>query len=303
MKKTAVFALLIAFALLLCASCVKKLPEEQMPVFSELSSFTVCYEAEDKLVPISVNEKWDPDILSTLLKKLCVSSAELENTGLCPVLPTDCAFNVSVKNGTANIDINCPSIDSLTEGKAKNIVSSVTAVATQFSGINSVNLSFNGNAKKLGATDISLPLENAQLNPAYDLGSLSPFTVYYSLKDSEYVVPVTKAARTIDAKTVVEAMIKEPKDKKYVSLFPSGTKLLSAEVKDGSLILNFSKELSSLNDTPEKRELLFKTLSYALNGLSGIDKAQILAEGKSVCEIPVLSGVFSNNAEVLQAEP
>lgn len=228
----------------------------------------------------------------------------LKTQVLCPVLPTDCAFNVSVKNGTANIDINCPSVNSLTEGKAKNIVSSVTAVATQFNGINSVNLSFNGNAKKLGATDISLPLENAQLNPAYDLGSLSPFTVYYSLKDSEYVVPVTKAARTIDAKTVVEAMIKEPKDKKYVSLFPSGTKLLSAEVKDGSLILNFSKELSSLNEyAPKSAKLLFKTLSYALNGLSGIDKAQILAEGNAVCEFPYYPAYFQTVRRYCRPSP
>lgn len=48
------------------------------------------------------------------------------------------------------------------------------------------------------------------INPAYDIGNLTPFEVYYELGDTDYVVPITKAAKKVTADVAVNAMMKVP---------------------------------------------------------------------------------------------
>ena len=77
---------------------------------------------------------------------------------------------------------------------------------------------------------------------------------------------------------------------------------MSAELSDGILTLNFSKELSQLEESPEKQQKLLNQLVFMLDQLEGVDEVQILVEG-----VPFnfkvdekSASVFGNYVEVLQ---
>ena len=77
---------------------------------------------------------------------------------------------------------------------------------------------------------------------------------------------------------------------------------MSAELSDGILTLNFSKELSKLEESPEKQQKLLDQLVFMLDQLEGVDEVQILVEG-----VPFnfkvdekSASVFGNYVEVLQ---
>ena len=290
------FAVLAALLLAVC-SCTSSQPEEEMPVDAELTrDCVVFYESQGCLVPVSVQTVWSENTLDELYAQLCASPEELEGTGLNSVLPADTLIETSVEDKTATVHISAPSIDSLTSSQARNIATAAVNTATQFQGIEGVSLVFNGSSEKLGGVDISQVMCAQCINPAYDIGDLTPFEVYYQLGESDYVVPVTKAAREVTADVAVRAMMKAPEGRDVSPLFPEGTELLSAELDNGVLTLNFSSEFSEIEESPEKQKRLLGGLISMLKQLEGVNDIQILVEGAPFDYSAAPSkGVFANS--------
>lgn len=67
-------------------------------------------------------------------------------------------------------------------------------------------------------------------------------------------------------------------------IIPSGTSLLSVDVKDRLAILNFSKEL--LNIDKAKSERLIEAIIYSMTALSEIEKVTIKVEGVNLTKVP-----------------
>ena len=295
--------LILAGVLLAACGCTAEAPEEEMPVDYDLSrDCVVFYEAEDCLVPVSVEETWNDEILDNLYSRMCASETELEGTGLSSVLPSDTQIDTTVKDKIATVEIYAPSIESLSATQAQNIATAAVNTAMQFDGIDGVELVFNGSSEKLGGVDISELMDEMCINPAYDIGNLTPFEVYYQLGDTDYIVPITKATNNLTADVAVNAMMNIPEGKDVKSLFPSGTELLSADLSGGILTLNFSQELSELEESPEKQQKLIDNLINMLTQLKGINEVQILVEGMPF-EFKAdqkAAGAFGNFVEVLQ---
>ena len=275
-----IILIVAAMLMLTLTGCREVQPEEEMPVSADMTRECVVYfSAEDNLVPVSVEEAWSEDTLNMLYAQMCLSDAQLEGTGLSSVLPSDTEIFAKVEDQTATVEVYSPSIDSLTSTQSENIVTAVVNTATQFGGINGVQLVFNGSSERLGSVDISGILSERSINPAYDIGDLNAFQVYYQLGDTDYIIPVTKAAREVTAEVAVNAMMKEPQGKDVKSLFPQGTKLLSAELENGVLTLNFSKEFSNISTSPNEEKKLLTGLFAMLSSLDGVDEISILVEG------------------------
>lgn len=292
------FALISALCIFIC-SCTSSPPEEQMPVDADLScSCVVFYESQGCLVPVNVKTVWSENTLDELYAQLCAAPAELDGTGLNAILPADTLIETSVEDKIASVHISAPSIDSLTANQARNIATAAVNTATQFDGIEGVSLVFNGSSEKLGGVDISKVMCAQCINPAYDIGDLTPFEVYYQLGDGDYVVPVTKAARKLSADVAVKAMMKAPEGKDVKPLFPDGTELLSAELDGGVLTLNFSSEFSKIEESPEKQKQLLGSLVSMLKQLEGVNDIQILVEGVPFnYNAPTTAGVFANTLD------
>lgn len=70
----------------------------------------------------------------------------------------------------------------------------------------------------------------------------------------------------------------------FRSIIPTGTSILDIKLENGLLIINFSKEL--LDISPEYEEAMIESIVYTLTSINGIDKVNILVEGKNLTKLP-----------------
>lgn len=82
-------------------------------------------------------------------------------------------------------------------------------------------------------------------------------------------------------KVLINLLIEGPKNEKLIKLIPEGTKLISAEIKDNILFLNFSKEfINGQNLGKEQEELILKSIVNTVTELTEINKVAFLIEGE-----------------------
>jgi hypothetical protein len=107
-------------------------------------------------------------------------------------------------------------------------------------------------------------------------------------------VPSDPAQRVTDAELVVQELLKGPRDTLLAKTLPPEAKLLSLEVTDGVAFVNFSKEMQTKHWGGSAGEMMtVASLAASLTRLQGIDKVQILVEGKT---IETLAGHFDMSA-------
>ena len=82
-------------------------------------------------------------------------------------------------------------------------------------------------------------------------------------------------------KVLINLLIEGPKNEKLIKLIPEGTKLISAEIIDNILFLNFSKEfINEQNLGKEQEELILKSIVNTVTELTEINKVAFLIEGE-----------------------
>ena len=114
-----------------------------------------------------------------------------------------------------------------------------------------------------------------------------PVTVFFSYDDT-CLVPVTikLVPETTDVlKETLDRLVAGPRGIQYLSsVFPEGTRLLEYELNEGLINLNFSKEAVLLdrkgNISKEEQSPSIGSLALTLRQFSGIERFQILIEGK-----------------------
>jgi len=85
------------------------------------------------------------------------------------------------------------------------------------------------------------------------------------------------------AQVAVEELLKGPERSDLKTLIPSGTKLLGLEIKDGTVTVDFSKELLNSVDNIS-REYTVVSIVNTLTDISGIERVHILVEGKELTD-------------------
>ncbi len=84
------------------------------------------------------------------------------------------------------------------------------------------------------------------------------------------------------AEYVVEELIKSTQAEGLRPSVPAGTRLLSAELKNGVCVVNFSKEfIDNRPDTASGQRLTIYSIVNSLVGLDNIDEVMFLVEGKA----------------------
>lgn len=82
-------------------------------------------------------------------------------------------------------------------------------------------------------------------------------------------------------KVLINLLIEGPKNEKLIKLIPEGTNLISAEIKDNILFINFSKEfINEQNLGKEQEELILKSIVNTVTELTEINKVAFLIEGE-----------------------
>ena len=304
----------LLLSLLLLAGCTGQ-PQEEIPVSTEdalMCDSVVYYEQASGgyLVPVLVKAAWSEDIAETLANKLVSSDTTdlaLEDAGLTGLLPTGTKVTVSMDGSNASVDVSSSWLEDVSDKRAKNIVSALVNTVGQFDAVETVSISLNGKSEKLGCVDISEPFTSVALNPAYapEEGQKA-LTVFYKTADSGLMVPVTKYAGEITPEVVVKALMKPHKDKEtLMTLFPEGTELRSAELaEDGTLNVDFSKELLNIADDAEKEKKLLVGIETTCKQIEGVKKVNITVQGEAytgklqqtMATVAVYNDVFQTEA-------
>ncbi len=116
--------------------------------------------------------------------------------------------------------------------------------------------------------------------------------LYFLDKDSYSLKPET---RQIDSKdlinnpynVIVNLLIDGPKSEKYLKLIPEKTKLISVELKNDTLYLNFSVDfIKEQYLGKEQEELIVKSIVNTVTEFTEINKVCILIEGESNSSFP-----------------
>lgn len=115
-------------------------------------------------------------------------------------------------------------------------------------------------------------------------------TLYFSDDQAMEVLPEKRTVELTEdeaqmpvEKIAVLELLKGPKDANLRKTLPPEAELLSIEVKDGVAILDFSQEFQTKHWGGSAGETMtIDSLVYTLTEIEGIDKVQVLIEGKAI---------------------
>lgn len=146
-----------------------------------------------------------------------------------------------------------------------------------------------------------------EIDPAPEEIKPVKVTLYFPDSNAEYVVPEYRTLRIKDHENIEEVvfryLMEGPKEPGKESVIPEGTKLLSAEVRDGICYLNLSKEFVENNPGGSAYEIvLINSIVNSLTELPYIEKVQFLIEGekRDVYNHLVFSEPFERNESIIR---
>ncbi|MEH7354297.1 GerMN domain-containing protein [Neobacillus drentensis] len=251
------------------------------------------------VVPQTLNLPKTTSVATQALEHL-VANGPVTNklpNGFRAVLPEDTTLSVDIdKNtGVATVNFSKEFKDYKPEDEMK-ILQSVTWTLTQFDNVKSVKLKMNGHElteMPVNGTPISQNLSrttgiNIDTTDVVDITNTKPVTVYYigGEEGSYYYVPVTRRVSNNEKDNnaaVVNELIKGPSAKStLVSEFVSDVKLLEApKYQDGTVTLNFNKDIYDSFDKKEISQSLLDTLVLSLTEQQGVKKVAVQVDGKA----------------------
>ncbi|WP_251549449.1 GerMN domain-containing protein [Neobacillus muris] len=211
------------------------------------------------------------------------------------VLPEDTELSVDIKDGVATVNFSNEFKNYQPEDELK-ILQSVTWTLTQFENVKTVKLKMNGHElteMPVNGTPISDKLSrstgiNLDTTDVIDITNTKPVTVYYigGEEDSYYYVPVTRRVSNDEKDPIAAAvneLIKGPSDQSnLVSEFMPDVKLLDApKVKDGTVTLNFDKNIYGSFEENVISQHLLDSLVLSLTEQKGVQKVAIQVDGKA----------------------
>ena len=278
---------------MLMVSCGAQMPEEEIPVSADtaLTGTGVVYCTDGKyLIPVSMETQLGENVPQQLMEGM--QTVSREELGLSALLPETAEVSVTLSDRIAKVSIT----GDPTQMDGEQIVCSAVSSLTEFGGIDAVQFSVNGLSEDFGGVDISAPISQVTLNPAYDIGDLKPFQVFFR-NEKDLVIPMTKATDSPSAEVYIKALMTVPKGAKGLrSLFPEGTRLNSAVLTDdGTLSLDFSGEFYGVAALPEEEEALLSAISSTCLQLDGVKRIALYVGGTEYISGKPAVSVFANS--------
>ena len=232
------------------------------------------------LTSVALNDTNIENKARQLIKVLTIGGMDSKiPSGFSAIIPPNTeVLNLSYENGILKVDFSKDLLN-ISEKLEEKMVESIVYTLTSIDMVDGVIIYVEGDIlTKLPKTKINLPStldKTFGINKEFDLTStkdITDVTVYYinQISDNYYYVPVTKYVN--DDRDKVSIIIDElasnfNPNKNLMSFLNDGTKLVSSEVKDGNMYLNFNEEIlnSSVNQDISKETLDMISLSIGAN--------------------------------------
>lgn len=197
--------------------------------------------------------------------------------------------NVRQEKGTVYLDlVGDFSKINLGSGQEAKIIDGLVRTATQFPETKQVVLLLNGEKAETLAGHIAID-QPLTVDPYVNLlqneqAEGTKIQLYFSDTNAMYMIPVTVSVPKTKAvaRTAVELLISGPKSSSLGKTIPKGVKLLGIDLEDGIARVDFSRELRDNHWGGSSGEsATISSIVYTLTGLPGVEKVQILIEGKT----------------------
>jgi germination protein M len=261
---------------------------------------TVLYyqDGEGYLVPVMRKIPWQEGIGKAAVTALIdepVVREDAQAMGLYPTIPAGAEIlGLTIRDGLAKIDFNEEAFECQNALEENNIISSVVNTLCEFPAVDEVQFLVGGRQLeqlKYG-TDISKPLKAGNLNIETSGGSIenvdgaSKVTVFFSSNPTgnfNYLVPITRVVDepVASIETAINELIAGPKEGTGLACnIPQDTKLLGVQIDDGVVYLNFSKELSEIEEGQDIENTVLKPIVLTTKQFGNINKVKILVEEK-----------------------
>ena len=232
------------------------------------------------LTSVAVNDTNIENKARQLIKVLTIGGMDSKiPSGFSAIIPPNTeVLSLSYENGIIKVDFSKDLLN-ISEKLEEKMVEAIVYTLTSIDKVDGVIIYVEGDIlTKLPKTKINLPStldKTFGINKEFDLTStkdITDVTIYYinQISDNYYYVPVTKYIN--DDRDKASIIIDELSrnfnpNKNLMSFLNDGTRLVSSEVKDGYMYLNFNEDIlnSSVSEDISKETLDMITLSIGAN--------------------------------------
>ena len=232
------------------------------------------------LTSVAVNDTNIENKARQLIKVLTIGGMDSKiPSGFSAIIPPNTeVLSLSYENGVIKVDFSKDLLN-ISEKLEEKMVEAIAYTLTSIDKVDGVIIYVEGDIlTKLPKTKINLPStldKTFGINKEFDLTStkdITDVTIYYinQISDNYYYVPVTKYIN--DDRDKASIIIDELSrnfnpNKNLMSFLNDGTRLVSSEVKDGYMYLNFNEDIlnSSVSEDISKETLDMITLSIGAN--------------------------------------
>ena len=232
------------------------------------------------LTSVAVNEANIESKAKQLIKVLTIGGMDSKiPSGFSAIIPPNTeVLNLSYENGIIKVDFSKDLLD-VSENLEEKMVEAIVYTLTSIDKVDGVIIYVEGDIlTKLPKSKINLPStlnKTFGINKEFDLTStkdITDVTIYYinQISDNYYYVPVTKYIN--DDRDKMSIIIDELSssldvNKNLMSFLNEGTKLVSSEIDDGSMYLDFNSDIlnDSVSEDISKETLDIISLSVGAN--------------------------------------
>ncbi len=295
MKKTTIALSLCIVFVLIFSSCSGKVPDGMREVklyFTDSSRTSLVYET------VHIEKEVFSDrvtLLESVMEKLLSGPSSPGYNGIIPQSVDLRGVSLSADDPTTvNIDLGGDYYESLSQSGnvSEELLSRYSIICTlcQFENIKKVRFFVDGKdmCDSFGKGEIIPPMGSEKImtdSPSAEGSQTEKFvTLYFTDKKGKKLYAETRKASMSDnsiEKTVITELIKGPVFDDYYETIPENTELLGIETTEGVCFVNFTGGfIDGIQSGSYREKILVYSVVNSLTRISGIEKVQILIDGK-----------------------
>lgn len=301
-----------------------EVPYEQVPMDGiqtvadpdvPMQETTLFYRDENGyLIPVTMSVPQQDGIAKATLSLMTSSTLtdiEAASLGLKTIAPAGTTYDLDISGGLAKVDMSNEVLMIADAEQESEMVSAIVEALTAFDTVDSVEFLVGGQkrSKLTFGTDISgvftggsINMESVDANA--DMTSTQTVMLYFPSESGRMLVPVTRVVYgEADINTAMLELIKGPKpDSGLQGVVPKTCSLIDVTVKDGTAIVNLSKEFEQVIAGGHSGKQALRSIQLTCGRYPGVDRVEFQLEGKpySIDEIKA-KPTFVNSAVEMEA--
>ena len=266
------------------------------------------------LIPVTMSVPLQDGIAKATLSLMTSSSLndiEAASLGLLTVAPKGTTYDLDISASHARVDMSNEVLSVTDAEQESEMVSAIVEALTSFDSVDTVEFLVGGQkrSKLTFGTDISgtftggnINLESVDANA--DLTGTQTVMLYFPSESGRMLVPVTRVVYgEADINTAMLELIKGPKpDSGLQGVVPKTCSLIDVTVKDGTAIVNLSKEFEQVVTSGHSGRQALRSIQLTCGRYPGVERVEFQLEGKPYdINEPKAKPTFVNTAAEIEA--